>query len=167
MDSRDCGNIYAATGNWKEKAKMRELMNQRGIVKTRGSSRIEIDGNIHEFTAGDSRHVESADIYAKLDEMEQKVSREGYDPKVSDVLLDVGEKASQLLHHSEKLAVPFGLMRTNPGTIIRIVKNLRSCEDCHSFMKLISKVYRREISVRDRIRYHYFKNGECSCGDRW
>ncbi|KAK4369503.1 hypothetical protein RND71_013295 [Anisodus tanguticus] len=175
MDSRDCGsyillgNVYAATGNWKEKAKMRELMNQRGLVKTPGSSRIEIDGLIHEFTAGDSRHFEAENIYAKLDEMEQNVRREGYDPKVSEVLLEIDndEKASQLLHHSEKLALSFGLIKTNPGTVIRIVKNLRSCEDCHSFMKLISKLYQREIIIRDRIRYHYFKGGECSCGDRW
>ncbi|PHT35270.1 hypothetical protein CQW23_27070 [Capsicum baccatum] len=175
MDSRDCGsyvllgNVYAATGNWKEKAKMRELMNQRGLVKTPGSSRIEIDGNIHEFTAGDSRHVESDNIYAKLDEIEENVSREGYDPKVSEVLLEIDddEKASQLLHHSEKLALSFGLIKTNPGTVIRIVKNLRSCEDCHSFMKLISKLYQREIIIRDRIRYHHFRDGECSCGDRW
>lgn len=175
MDSRDCGsyvllgNVYAATGNWKEKAKMRELMNQRGLVKSPGCSRIETDGNVHEFTAGDSRHVEAEHVYAKLDEMEQNVRREGYDPKVSEVLLEIDddEKASQLLHHSEKLAVSFGLIRTDPGTVIRIVKNLRSCEDCHSFMKLISKLYHREIIIRDRIRYHHFKDGECSCGDRW
>ncbi|KAG5577944.1 hypothetical protein H5410_058078 [Solanum commersonii] len=175
MDSRDCGsyillgNVYAATGNWKEKAKMRELMNQRELVKTPGSSRIEIDGNVHEFTAGDSRHVEAEHIYAKLNEMEENVRREGYDPKVSEVLLEIDddEKASQLLHHSEKLAVSFGLIKTDPGTAIRIVKNLRSCEDCHSFMKLISKLYQREIIIRDRIRYHHFKDGECSCGDRW
>ncbi|CAN4120436.1 unnamed protein product [Withania somnifera] len=175
MDSQDCGsyillgNMYAAKGNWKEKAKMRELMNQRGIVKTPGRSRIEIDGLVHEFTAGDSRHVEAENIYAKLDEMEQNVRREGYDPKVSEVLLEIDddEKASQLLHHSEKLALSFGLIKTNPASVIRIVKNLRSCEDCHSFMKLISKLYQREIIIRDRIRYHHFKGGECACGDRW
>ncbi|XP_009588497.1 pentatricopeptide repeat-containing protein At5g66520-like [Nicotiana tabacum] len=175
MDSHDCGsyillgNVYAAAGNWKEKAKMRELMNQRGLVKTPGSSRIEIDGLVHEFTAGDSRHVEAENIFAKLDEMEQNARREGYDPKVSEVLLEIDddEKASQLLKHSEKLAVSFGLIKTNPGTVIRVVKNLRSCEDCHSFMKLISKLYQREIIIRDRIRYHHFRGGECSCGDRW
>nr|XP_016476725.1 PREDICTED: pentatricopeptide repeat-containing protein At4g21065-like [Nicotiana tabacum] len=175
MDSHDCGsyvllgNVYAALGNWKEKAKMREFMNQRGLVKTPGSSRIEIDGLVHEFTAGDSRHVEAENIYAKLDEMEQNVRREGYDPKISEVLLEIDddEKASQLLNHSEKLAVSFGLIKTNPGTVIRVVKNLRSCEDCHSFMKLISKLYQREIIIRDRIRYHHFRGGECSCGDRW
>ncbi|KAK9286879.1 hypothetical protein L1049_015285 [Liquidambar formosana] len=53
------------------------------------------------------------------------------------------------------------------GTEIRIVKNLRSCEDCHSFMKLLSKIYKRDIIVRDRIRFHHFRNGGCSCGDYW
>ncbi|MCD7471226.1 hypothetical protein HAX54_011544 [Datura stramonium] len=77
------------------------------VSEDTGSSRIEIDGLVHEFTAGDSRHVEAETIYAKLDEIEQNVRREGYDPKVSEVLLEIDddEKASQLLHHSEKLAV--------------------------------------------------------------
>ncbi|KAK4358615.1 hypothetical protein RND71_020844 [Anisodus tanguticus] len=100
-DSRDCGSY-----------------NQRGLVKTPGTSRIEIDGLIHEFTAGDSRHVEAENVYAKLDEIEQNVRRKGYDPNVSDVLLEIDndEKASQLLHHSEKLAVSFGLIKTNPDS---------------------------------------------------
>ncbi|KAF9602626.1 hypothetical protein IFM89_030514, partial [Coptis chinensis] len=47
------------------------------------------------------------------------------------VLLDMDEaKRSMyvLYHHSEKLAISFGLMNTPPGTPIRIMKNLRICE---------------------------------------
>jgi hypothetical protein len=41
------------------------------------------------------------------------------------------------------------------------------CGDCHSVIKQISKVYDREIIVRDRSRFHHFKGGECSCKDYW
>ncbi|PWA39815.1 tetratricopeptide-like helical domain, DYW domain protein [Artemisia annua] len=163
------GNVYASNKKWKNKANVRRLMNQKGLVKPSGHSRIEINNVIYEFTAGSTNHIEAENIYTKLAEIEETLRSDGYDPKVSDVLLDIddGEKASQLLHHSEKLAVSFGMMKTEPGTVIRIVKNLRSCEDCHSFMKHVSRVYKREILIRDRIRFHHFRDGECSCGDYW
>ncbi|XP_010030671.1 pentatricopeptide repeat-containing protein At1g08070, chloroplastic-like [Eucalyptus grandis] len=163
------GNVYASAGKWHDKAKVRELMDKKGLRKPPGSSRIEIDGLIHEFVAGDSSHPEAEKIYEKLDEIEEKLLEEKHSPKLSQVLLEIDDevKAFQLRHHSEKLAVAFGLIKTNPGSEIRIVKNLRSCEDCHAVMKLLSKIYQREIIMRDRIRFHYFRHGECSCGDCW
>jgi len=171
-DSSSCvlvSNIYASVGKWHDKAILRETMNRKGVIKPRGSSKIEVDGSIHEFTAGDSSHIEAESIFEKLDEIDERLRGEGYKPELSEVLLEMGdeEKAFRLLHHSEKLAVAFGLMKTKPGSQIRIVKNLRSCEDCHSFLRLISKTYEREIIVRDRIRFHHFRNGDCSCGDYW
>ncbi|VVA36946.1 PREDICTED: pentatricopeptide repeat-containing [Prunus dulcis] len=163
------GNVYASAGKWHDKARVRELMKQKGLVKPPGFSRIELDGEIHEFAVGDSGHPEAETIYRKLEEIEDNLRKEGYDPKLSEVLLEIDdeEKAFQLSHHSEKLALAFGLIRTRPGSEIRIVKNLRSCENCHAVMKLISKVYQREIIMRDRIRFHHFKNGDCSCRDYW
>lgn len=163
------GNVYAAAGKWHDKARTRELMNKRGLFKPPGSSKIEIEGAVHEFIVGDSAHPEAERIYAKLNEIEEKLREEGYQPKLSEVFLEVGdeEKAFQLSHHSEKLALAFGLIKTGPRTQIRIVKNLRSCEDCHAFMKVISKIYQRDVIMRDRIRFHHFSNGECSCKDYW
>ncbi|KAM7259868.1 hypothetical protein ACFE04_015609 [Oxalis oulophora] len=163
------GNMYASAGKWQEKARVRDLMNQKRLSKPPGNSKIEVNGGIHEFTMGDSSHPEATDIFVKLDEIKEKLREEGYNPKVSEVLLEMDDedKASQLWHHSEKLALAYGLIRTRPGTTIRVVKNLRSCEDCHEVMKLISKIYNREIIVRDRIRFHYFVNGTCSCKDYW
>lgn len=175
MSAHDSGsyilasNVYASTGKWCDKAEVRELMNKKGLVKPPGSSRIEVDGVVHEFVMGDYDHPDAEKIFTKLDQMVDKLRKEGYNPKVSEVMLEMDdeEKAIQLLHHSEKLALAYGLIRTCPGSKIRIVKNLRSCEDCHEFMKLISKVYQRDITVRDRIRFHHFKNGDCSCKDYW
>ncbi|KAK4284760.1 hypothetical protein QN277_001544 [Acacia crassicarpa] len=175
MDADDSGsfilasNVYASEGKWCNKAKVRELMKQKGLVKPAGCSRIEVEGVIHEFVMGHYNHSEAKKIYVKLNEVVDKLKKEGYCPKVSDVLLEVDneEKANQLIQHSEKLALAFGLIKTSPGSEIRIVKNLRSCEDCHEFMKLVSMVYQRDIIVRDRIRFHHFKNGDCSCNNYW
>ncbi|KAK9129792.1 hypothetical protein Sjap_010279 [Stephania japonica] len=163
------GNVYASAGKWQEKATIRDIMNKKGLAKPKGSSKIEVNGRIHEFVAGDTNHLESEKIHRKLDDVIQHLTLEGYQPKHSEVLLDIEDegKAFQLQHHSEKLAVAFGLINASEGTTIRIVKNLRSCEDCHSMMKLISKVYEQEIIIRDRIRFHHFKDGNCSCGDHW
>ncbi|KAL2939427.1 hypothetical protein RDABS01_007831 [Bienertia sinuspersici] len=109
-------NFYASAGKWHDKAIWRETMNKKGLVKPPGSSKIEVDGSVHEFTAGDSSHVEAHNIYEKLEDMYERLKGEGYKPELSEVLLEVDdeEKAFQLLHHSEKLAVAFGLMKTKP-----------------------------------------------------
>ncbi|KAF7814403.1 pentatricopeptide repeat-containing protein [Senna tora] len=94
----------------------------------------------------------------------------GYAPEFGELLLDIDDeedKETALSVHSEKLAIAFGLMNTEPGTPIRIVKNLRVCGDFHQATKFISKVYERVIIVRDRTRYHHFKDGTCSCNDYW
>jgi len=76
-------------------------------------------------------------------------------------------KGATLRLHSERLAISFGLLNATHGAPIRILKNLRVCKDCHTISKLISKIYDVEIIVRDRIRFHHFKDGSCSCKDYW
>ncbi|KAG9133807.1 hypothetical protein Leryth_018389 [Lithospermum erythrorhizon] len=34
-------------------------------------------------------------------------------------------------------------------------------------LKLISQVPNREIIVRDKFRFHHFRDGACSCMDSW
>jgi hypothetical protein len=77
------------------------------------------------------------------------------------------KKCFILCHHSEKLAIAFGLMSTDPATPLCIIKNLRVCEDCDTSTKFISKIVRRKIIVRDANRFHHFENGFCSCKDYW
>lgn len=163
-------NIYARAGRWDDVAEIRKLMKDRGIKTTPGSSLIDLDGLIHEFVMGDASHTQSKEIHLMLDEIMEKLKTEaGYVPKTNEVLFDIDEeeKETALCHHSEKLAIAFGFLNTSPGTTIRIVKNLRVCEDCHTATKLISRVYKREIIVRDRVRFHQFRNGNCSCMDFW
>ena len=162
-------NIYAKMSHWEKKTKIREVMDKKGIKKIPGSTMIELDSKIYEFVAGDKSHRQYKEIYEMVDEMGRELKRAGYAPNTSEVLQDIDEedKEDALNRHSEKLAIAFALINTQPGTPIWIVKNLRVCDDCHSATKFISKIYNREIVVRDRNRFHHFKEGLCSCRDFW
>lgn len=75
-------------------------------------------------------------------------------------------KEDALCGHCERLAISFGILNTGPGTTIRVSKNLRVCADCHTATKLMSKIEKRDIIIRDSYRIHHFnKAGECSCND--
>ncbi|KAJ0980244.1 hypothetical protein J5N97_008499 [Dioscorea zingiberensis] len=162
-------NIYATLGNWEEVARVRTLMKQSGVQKEPGCSSIEVNNMIHEFIVGDLRHPKSREIYAMLDELKRLLKAQGYVPRTELVLHDLEEpeKERALGVHSEKLAIAFGLISTEPGTTIKIIKNLRVCVDCHEVTKLISRIMGRKIVVRDRNRFHHFIDGSCSCGDFW
>ncbi|KAI5682739.1 hypothetical protein M9H77_03967 [Catharanthus roseus] len=162
-------NLYANSRGWEEVANVRKLMNDRGVKKAPGSSVIELDGIVNEFTAGGRTHPQAKEIYANVNEMLDCIRSAGYVPIKDGALHDISEeeKENPLYYHSEKLAMALGLLRTKPGETLRITKNLRVCKDCHQVGKLISKVYDREIVVRDRNRFHHFKGGECSCNDYW
>nr|UPT49031.1 pentatricopeptide repeat protein AaPPR1402 [Agave angustifolia] len=162
-------NIYAKCHKWDEVRRVREMMMDRGIKKEPGCSLIEMSGKVHEFVAGDRSHARSDDVYSKLEEIGRELKLAGYVADTSEVLLDIREeeKESAVYQHSEKLALAFGLLSSEPGATIRIVKNLRMCLDCHSAMSLVSRLYLREIIVRDRTRFHHFRDGSCSCKDFW
>ncbi|KAL2922161.1 hypothetical protein RDABS01_013652 [Bienertia sinuspersici] len=162
-------NIYAKAGKWKEVSTIRSLMKSKGLNKTPGHSNVEHKGQVYTFLAGDRSHPQTKDIYDKLHVLIAKMKEEGYVPEMDFALHDVEDedKESHLMVHSEKLAIVFALINTRPPTPIKITKNLRICGDCHVAIKLISKISRREIVVRDTNRFHIFKNGACSCGDYW
>lgn len=162
-------NIYASAEKWADVANVRLQLKEKGVQKTPGSSSIEVDGVIHEFTSGDRSHPENCDIDMMLKEITCRLGDAGYVPDITNVLLDVNEQEKQYLlnRHSEKLAMAYGLISTEKHVPIRVIKNLRMCSDCHAFAKYISKVYDREITVRDNNRFHFFRQGSCSCGDYW
>lgn len=162
-------NLYASLGSWEGVAEVRKLMGERRNGSDPGRSWIEVDGVVHEFQVADWLHPQIEEIREKLKEIMNRVSLGGYVANTMHVSFDLNEeeKEQAVAWHSEKLAVAFALMSTLPGTSIRIVKNLRTCEDCHMALKAISKVYGREIIVRDRSRFHTFEGGDCSCKDYW
>ncbi|XP_057833238.2 pentatricopeptide repeat-containing protein At3g24000, mitochondrial [Cryptomeria japonica] len=162
-------NVYAEAGRWDDIWNVRKLMKDRGIKKIPGCSWIEVYKVVHAFCMGDRSHAQTQDIYSKLEELSLEMKAAGYVSDTRSTLNDVEEEEKQLLlyHHSEKLAIAFGLLNTSPGTTIRVVKNLRICGDCHTATKFISKIVAREIVVRDTNRFHHFKHGQCSCKDYW
>lgn len=162
-------NLHTQAKKWDEVASVWRTMRGLNVHKIPGSSSIEVKNTVHEFVAGDRMHPQSEQIYQMLDEMYDRLKNAGHKPLTSLISQDLEEREKEVMlaHHSEKLALAYGLLNTDHGSSIRIVKNLRVCEDCHLTFKLISLVYDRRIIVRDRNRFHHFYGGACSCKDYW
>ncbi|KAK8964550.1 Pentatricopeptide repeat-containing protein [Platanthera guangdongensis] len=171
-------NMLSSHGQHEDAEELWQQVKRCAEKKGPGMSYIEIDGHVHRFSAGDKSHSRTLELYAKLDEIARRMNLAGYVPNAAAQVphsmydcLENGEGREErelaLLSHSEKLAVAFGLISTKPGFPLRIFKNLRICFDCHTAMKLISHIFKREIVVRDRNRFHRFKDGVCSCSDYW
>lgn len=162
-------NIYAIKKRWDDVEKVRAMVRGKKLQKEPGCSFVEVDKVFYRFMVGDKSNRQTVEIYAKLKELSMQLKLAGYKPDLSSVFYNVEEeiKEKMLWEHSERLAIAFAIINTVPGTPIRIKKNLRTCDDCHTVAKLISKLTGREIIMRDIRRYHHFKYGFCSCGDYW
>ncbi|XP_010435685.1 PREDICTED: putative pentatricopeptide repeat-containing protein At2g01510 [Camelina sativa] len=162
-------NIYAAAGKWESVRHVKKAMRERGIRKVPAYSWVEVNHKIHVFSSNDHTHPKGDEILRKINELTAEIEREGYKPDTSSVVQDIDAqmKIESLKYHSERLAVAFALISTPEGCPIVVMKNLRACRDCHAAIKLISKIVKREITVRDSSRFHHFSQGVCSCGDYW
>ncbi|XP_020598234.1 pentatricopeptide repeat-containing protein At2g03880, mitochondrial [Phalaenopsis equestris] len=162
-------NVYSRAGRWMDVAMMRGMMRATGVSKEPGCSWVEAGGQVHVFHVEDRAHPLAAKIFAKVGEMLERALAEGYVVDTTCALQDATEEERErgLAHHSEKLAVAFGLMDSPKGKPIRVYKNLRICGDCHTAIKLVAKVYERVIVLRDANCFHHFSGGNCSCSDFW
>ncbi|XP_010552432.1 PREDICTED: putative pentatricopeptide repeat-containing protein At3g11460, partial [Tarenaya hassleriana] len=157
-------NIYSDTKNVEGVSKIRAMMRERNFRKEPGYSYVEHKGRVHLFLVGDKSHEQTEEIYRMLDELEtfiMEIGEEGSCDKCKEV------PPSSMREHSERLAIAFGILNTDPGSEILVIKNLRVCEDCHVFIKMVSKIVDRRFVVRDATRFHHFKDGACSCKDYW
>lgn len=163
-------DAYAKSGRWDDVLRVRKLVRTKGLRKNPAFSWVEGEkGAIHEFYAGDTTHPRNEEIKEVLENVMNKVRGDGYEQQLRAVVYDVNdeEKRRILMNHSEKLALAYALLSGEEGCVIRIVKNLRICEDCHLFMCGASRVCGREIIVRDNLRFHHFRDGSCSCSNFW
>lgn len=160
-------NIYSSCGNSEKVMEVRKLMKDRGIHTTPASSTIELKQKVHEFLADDVSHPRTKEIYEMLAEINQQLRIGGYVAEIISEMEPRKEECHTLSYHSEKLAIAFGILSTLPGTTIRVAKDLRICVDCHNFCKALSAVYNRKVTIRDRNRFHHFREGRCSCNDYW
>lgn len=158
------GNIYANAGRWEDVDRVESLRISAGAWKKPARACIEVQRKVHEFTVGEER----SDVSEKVRNMRPGLKQGGHVPHTDLVLKAVSEqhKEDALCGHAEKLALAFGLLNTPDGTTLLVTKNLRMCNDCHSSTKVMSRVEKREIVVRDAHRLHRFVGGSCSCGDR-
>jgi pentatricopeptide repeat protein len=161
--------VHATSGRWQEVAQVRKHMKYKKVKKEPGMSWVEVKNKVHQFSMGDISHPEYREIHNLSREMAAKMKQHGYMPDITAVLHDMEdeEKEFSLFVHSERLAVAFAILHSPEGAMIRVMKNLRVCNDCHAAIKLISKITQREIVVRDVSRFHHFRGGDCSCGDYW
>lgn len=162
-------DIYASQGMQDKVGEIQKAMFDRGVSEKPGFSWIQIKSKLHCFLTGDETHNQIQGIHTELMNFYGNFQALVYVPDTNFLLGDVAEeqKQTELLYHSVKLAVTFGILNTPNGSTIRIMKNLRICGDCHSFVKYMSKINRRKIVIRDGNRLHHFRYGLCSCGDYW
>ena len=169
-------NVYANAGLWNDVKELEELRQCANLWKKPAKAFIEIDNCVHDFIVGDTNHPQSDEIYAKIRTLNSQLRKEGCNVPEMDfennmeshhVPLTDDDKEKHLCGHSEKLAIAFGLISTPQGTTIRVAKNLRVCADCHSAVKMISKIELREIVIVDAYRIHHFKDGVCCCRDEY
>ncbi|KAJ0970431.1 hypothetical protein J5N97_023308 [Dioscorea zingiberensis] len=154
-------NIYSDAGRLDGVMRMRRLMKERGLRKDPGYSYVEHKEKVHLFFADDRSHPQTRSIYEMIGELEGLLNEKSKSKK--------GEEGSitSIGYHSERLAIAFGLLNTEVGAEIVVFKNLRVCEDCHVFIKSVSRVANRRVVVRDATRFHHFEEGLCSCNDYW
>ncbi|XP_028797548.1 pentatricopeptide repeat-containing protein At4g35130, chloroplastic isoform X2 [Neltuma alba] len=162
-------NMYAEAGRWDDVERIRSIMKKEGSGRTVACSIIETNHTLHRFTNDDRSQLESDMIHNVRDIILRNTGDENciysltkFKPK------DAARKRANLpKNHSVKLAICYGLISTTIGNPILVRKNTRLCEDCHIFVKKISKNTKREIIVGDSKVFHHFKDGHCSCGDYW
>ncbi|WOK99008.1 hypothetical protein Cni_G07720 [Canna indica] len=162
-------NLYAVTKKWDYRDEVRQMMKDKGVKKEPGRSWIEVKNVFHAFFVGDRLHDQADVIYKFLEDLNNRAVEIGYKQDKYYLLHDTEQeqKDPSSYIHSEKLAVAFGLMNLSSEIPLRVIKNLRVCNDCHIWMKFVSRITGREIVLRDPYRFHHFEGGTCSCGDYW
>ncbi|XVE66106.1 hypothetical protein DITRI_Ditri08aG0054200 [Diplodiscus trichospermus] len=160
-------NLYASSGKWEEAAHIRSMMAARKLKKELSCSWISVKGKVHRFVVGDKQHPQTQEIYGKLKELNHSVWKGESLLTEEDVSCGLPERKMQLMDHSERLAIAFGLISLPSIAPIIVFKNLRACKECHDFAKHVSMVTGCKITVRDSCRFHHFHSGQCSCNDYW
>uniref|UniRef100_A0A0E0HEK2 DYW domain-containing protein n=1 Tax=Oryza nivara TaxID=4536 RepID=A0A0E0HEK2_ORYNI len=127
-DAEMCIRI-AVNGKWDSVAKVRKCTIGLEIRKEPVYSWIEAGREFRLFHAGEVPLDVREEIMGFLEEMVLEMRKRGYVPDTSSVMHDLeeNEKEHHLFLHSERLAVAFGLIKSPPGSVIRVVKNLRVC----------------------------------------
>ncbi|XP_047068323.1 pentatricopeptide repeat-containing protein At3g53360, mitochondrial-like [Lolium rigidum] len=75
-------NIYAASGDWDEFARLKKAMRSTGVKKSPGKSWVKLKGELKVFIVEDRSHPESEEIYTMLELVVMEMIKAGYVPKL-------------------------------------------------------------------------------------
>lgn len=159
-------NMYLSAERWKDVSRVRKMMKVGKIRKLKDWSWMSIKGKVYSFKPDDQQGL-TGEIEELLGDLHERAKTIGCELQTNMEVTDAGEEETTFstVHHSEKLAVAFGLLNTPNATPIRVNKSISMCKNCHNFVKFISVSTGRTIIIRDSKRLHKFVNGHCSCGD--
>ena len=127
---------------------------------------VEIINKIHTFSTGDKPTFELETKLEEFNRMNEEI-KTSVMPGFPGTELDIEEFEENGGLHCENLAIAFSLINRLSYRSIRIIKSIKMCMECHMTAKLVSKVYQREILLKDPNCLHVFKDGKCSCRDYW
>lgn len=159
-------NIYANNGLWDTTESVRDAMTEQGLHVDRQCSWLYLGITVDSFEAGDLSHPAFENILSTWRDLASRMEQSGYAPQDNEPYCNV-ELDPLACHHTERIAVCYGLISMCGHEPIRVVKNFRICKECHSSIKFISRDKNREILISDGCTYHHFSDGSCSCGDMW
>lgn len=158
-------SLYAMSSRWDDVENVRDKMADAGVKNGPVWSWIQINDKIHMFNADGKLHPDTGEIYFELFHLVSEMKKLGYTPDTRCVYQNIEEveKEKILMSHTEKLAITYGLMKTESSVPIWVIKNTRVCSDCHTAAKYMSLVGNRDIFIREGTRFHHFREGKCSC----
>lgn len=156
---------YALSGKPEDTSKLRRFGKENATIKrSLGQCWMEVNNTVRTFIAGDKSKLCSKYVSSWLQDIAEKTKG----PDFRCVLGVEEEEEGISMVHSEKLALAFALIGSpSVPKSIRIVKDLRMCEDCHRTAKYISVAFGCDIYLSYSKSLHHFSNGLCSCGDYW
>ncbi|RRT68360.1 hypothetical protein B296_00036087 [Ensete ventricosum] len=159
-------HAQALYGKSNDASKVSRSKKEGSVTESHGCCWMEVKQKVITFSTGSQLTLNSecklAEINSRIMDTNEVI------PDFDGTLLEIEEDSEDIVGtHSEKLAVAFGLVNLPTFRAIRIVKSVRICTDCHTICKLISKLYKREILIKDPKSLHRFKGGTCSCRDYW
>lgn len=156
---------YSLCGKFGEAPRMTKLEEVKAVNKAIGQCWIERKNKVHTFVVGDQSKPYLDKLHSWLKRVAANVKAHISD---NGLCIEEEEKENSCIVHSEKLAFAFALIDSHDTPqILRIVKDLRMCRDCHDTAKYLSLAYGCEIYLSDPKCLHHFKGGHCSCRDYW
>uniref|UniRef100_A0A803MSU7 Pentatricopeptide repeat-containing protein n=1 Tax=Chenopodium quinoa TaxID=63459 RepID=A0A803MSU7_CHEQI len=84
-------------GLWEKATEVRKNMKQMGVKKEPGCSWIEFGDKVHKFLAGDALHPQSEQLHGFIEDLSERMKKEGYVPDTSCVLHNLDEEEKESL----------------------------------------------------------------------